>query len=80
MPQPCPQEIAPHAAAKPIQVLIFDGQGVVIRKKALREATRKRAEASAPKAPRGFARQDKSNRKRMETVAGIYHIHRHIRT
>jgi hypothetical protein len=70
--QPCSQEIAQYAAAKPIQVLTFDGKGVVMRKEALREATRKRAEANVPKAPRGFARQDKSNRKRMATVAGIY--------
>lgn len=46
----------------------------------MREATRKRAEASAPKVPRGFARQDKSNRKRMATVAGIDHIERHVRS
>ena len=78
--QPCPEVIAQHAAAKPIQVLTFDGKGVVMRKESLREATRKRAEASPPKAPRGFARQDKSNRKRMATVAGIYHIDRHVRS
>jgi hypothetical protein len=78
--QPCSQEIEQHAASKPIQVLTFDGKGVVMRQEALREATRKRAEASAPKAPRGFARQGKSNRKRMATVAGIYHIERHVRS
>ena len=78
--QPCPEEIEQHAAAKPIQVLTFDGKGVVMRKEALREETRKRAETSAPQAPRGFARQDQSHRKRMATVAGIYHIDRHVRS
>jgi hypothetical protein len=51
-----------------------------MRKEALREATRKRAEASAPQPPRGFARQDTSNRKRMATVAGIYHMDRQVRS
>ncbi len=51
-----------------------------MRQEALRQATRKRAEASPPKPPQGFHRQDKSNRKRMATVAGIYHIDRHIRS
>ena len=78
--QPCPEDVQQQAASKPIQVLTFDGKGVVMRTEALREETRKRAEAGAPKAPRGFARQDKSNRKRMATVAGIYHIDRHIRS
>ena len=78
--QPCPEDVQQQAAAKPIQVLTFDGKGVVMRTEALRKGTRKRAEARAPQVPRGFARQDKSNRKRMATVAGIYHIDRHIRS
>jgi hypothetical protein len=78
--QPCPEEIEQYASATPIQVLTFDGKGVVMRKEALREETRKRAEASAPPGPRGFVRQDKSHRKRMATVAGIYHIDRHMRS
>jgi hypothetical protein len=48
-----------------------------MRKDALREATRKKAEASVGKLPRGFCRKVKSNRKRMATVAGLYHIDRH---
>ena len=78
--QPCREAIEPQAAAHPIQVLTFDGKGVVMRKEGLREETRKRAEASGAKAPRGFYRPDRSNRKRMATVAGIYHIDRHVRT
>ena len=78
--QPCSPALQQYAQAKPIQVLTFDGKGVVMRKEALREATRKKVEARAQQAPRGFARQAKSNRKRMATVAGIYHIDRHIRS
>ena len=52
--------------------MTFDSKGVVMRKEALREATRKQVEARAQQAPHGFARQAKSNRKRMATVAGIY--------
>ncbi len=78
--KPCPEEIQRQAAAKPMQVLTFDGKGVVMRQEALRKETRKRAEANGPTAPRGFHRQDQSNRKRMATVAGIYHIDRHVRS
>ena len=78
--QPCPEEVQRQAAAKPMQVLTFDGKGVVMRQEALRKETRKRAEANGPTAPRGLHRQDQSNRKRMATVAGIYHIDRHVRS
>ena len=78
--QPCPPQLQQSAQSKPIQVLTFDGKGVVLRKEALREATRKKAEARAQQMPRGFARQEKSNRKRMATVASIYHIDRHHRS
>ncbi len=78
--QPSSQEVQQHGAAKPIQVLTFDGKGVVMRQEALREATRKKAEARAQNAPRGFARKDKSNRKRMAMVAALYSIDRHLRS
>ena len=78
--QPCSEAARQYAQAKPIQVLTFDGKGVVMRKEALRDTTRKKAEAQAQQPPRGFARQEKANRKRMATVAGIYHIDRHIRS
>jgi hypothetical protein len=78
--QPSVEEVRRQAAAKPMQVLTFDGKGVVMRQEALRDETRKQAEARAPKAPRGFSRQEKSHRKRMATVAGIYHIDRHLRS
>jgi hypothetical protein len=78
--QGCAEEVQQQVHAKPIQVLTFDGKGVVMRQEALREATRKKAEGSAQRPPRGFARQEKSNRKRMATVAGIYHVDRHMRS
>jgi hypothetical protein len=77
--QPLPEELQQQAQSKPIQVLTFDGKGVVMRPEGLREGTRKKAEASPPRSPRGFSRQAKANRKRMATVAGIYHIDRQIR-
>jgi hypothetical protein len=43
--QPCSEDVQRHLSAKPIQVLTFDGKGVVRRQEALREATRKKAEA-----------------------------------
>lgn len=78
--QPCAEEVQRQAAAKPIQVLPFDGKGVVMRPEALRPETRKRAEANGPPAPRGLHRQDQANRTRMATVAGMYHIDRHVRS
>jgi hypothetical protein len=78
--QGCAEEVQQQVHAKPIQVLTFDGKGVVMRPEALREATRKKAEGSAQRPPRGFARQEKSHRKRMATVAGIYHVDRHMRS
>ena len=50
---PCAEEVQQQAATKPMQVLTFDGKGVVMRPEAWREATRKRAEARAPTPPRG---------------------------
>jgi len=76
---PCSPELQQDARAKPIQVLTFDGKGVVMRREALRDATRKKAEVCAQPVPHDVARKDKANRKRMATVAGIYHIDRHRR-
>ena len=78
--QPCSDDLQQVARSQPIQVLTFDGKGVVMRPEALREATRKKAEARAPQAPRGFARKEKSNRRRMAAVASLYHIDRHRRS
>ena len=79
-PQPCSEDVQRQLYAKPIQVLTFDGKGVVMRQEALREATRKKAEARAQSAPHGLAQKATSNRKRMATVAGLSHIDRHLRS
>jgi hypothetical protein len=78
--QPCAEDVQRQWSAKPIQGLTFDSKGGVMRQEALREATRKKAEARAQSAPHGLAQKEKSNRKRMATVAGIYHMDRHIRS
>jgi hypothetical protein len=74
--QSLPADIQRQAQSQPIQGLTLDGKGVVMRPEGLRERTRKKAEASPPRSPRGFSHQAKANRKRMATVAGIYHIDR----
>jgi len=78
--QGCAEEIQQQAHAKPMQVLTVDGKGVVMRPEALREATRKKAEASAQRPPSGFARQEKAHRTRLATVAGLSHVDRHRRS
>jgi hypothetical protein len=78
--QPCSSALQQHVQGKPIQVLTFDGKGVVMRPEALGEATRKKAQARAQQAPHGFARKVPSHRQRMATVAGIYHTDRHLRS
>lgn len=77
--QSLPADIQRQAQSQPIQVLTFDGKGVVMRPEGLREGTRKKAEASPPRSPRGFSHHAQANRKRMATVAGIYHIDRQFR-
>jgi hypothetical protein len=78
--QPSAEAVRQQAAAKPMQVLTFDGKGVVMRQEALRDETRQKAETRAPQAPRGLAHQEKSHRTRMATVAGLSHIDRHRRS
>jgi hypothetical protein len=78
--QPCSEDVQRQWYAQPIQVLTCDGKGGVRRQEAVREATRQQAAARAQSAPRGLAQKAKSNRKRLATVAGLYHIARHIRS
>jgi hypothetical protein len=74
-----PEAVQQPVQGQPIQVLTFAGKGVVMRPEGLREGTRKKAEASTRQPPRGFSRRDSANRKRMATVAGLYHVARHPR-
>lgn len=61
-------------AAGSILVISTDGKGVVMRRQDLREATRKRAEATNHKLKTRLTRGEKANAKRMATVAAVYTI------
>jgi hypothetical protein len=62
-------------------VMTSDGKGVVMRKKDLREQTRKAAEKAKEKRKRKrLAKGEKRRRKRMATVAAVYSIGANVRT
>jgi hypothetical protein len=60
----------------PILVISLDGKGIVMRKEGLREATRKRSEKTSHHLKHRLSRGEKSNTKRMATVAAVYNIDR----
>jgi hypothetical protein len=62
-----------------VLVISVDGKGVVMRRSDLREATRKRAEASRHKLQTRLSRGEKRNSKRMATVATVYTIAPYVR-
>lgn len=62
-------------------VMSTDGKGVVMREEALREATRRAAERERGKKKGSRLKPgEKSNRKRMSTVAAVYTVARNERT
>jgi hypothetical protein len=61
-------------------VLSTDGKGIVMRHDSLREHTRKAAEKEQHKLKTRLSPGEKSNRKRMATVATVYDVARHMRT
>jgi hypothetical protein len=61
-------------------VLSADGKGVVMRKEALLEATRRAAERRAHKMRKRLSKGEKKDRKRMATVAAVYPVAPHFRT
>jgi hypothetical protein len=64
----------------PLIVLTSDGKGVVMRKEDLREATRKKSRKKKKFTKRdNIFHKDKSNSKRIATVASVYEISRFIR-
>jgi hypothetical protein len=75
-------EVASSAAARSGQILVVttDGKGVVVLHEALREATRKAAEASEHKLATRLSAGEKRNRKRMATVASVYTVAPFVRT
>lgn len=60
-------------------IMTTDGKGIVMRPEALQEGTRKAAARAKPKLKTRLCRGEKSNRKRMATVAAIYTIAPHVR-
>jgi hypothetical protein len=55
----------------PLLVLTTDSKGIVVRKRDLREATRKKAEQCKNKLNHRMSKFDTKNRKRMATVASV---------
>ena len=68
-----------EATTGPILVISADGKGVVMRREDLRDATRKKAEATEHKLKNRLSRGEKRNAKRMATVATVYTIAPHVR-
>ncbi len=66
-----------EARTLPLIILTSDGKGVVMLSCDLRDATRKKAETQ--KSDRHFLKKNKSNSKRMATVASVYEVARFIR-
>ncbi len=63
-----------------LMVLSFDGEGVAMRSKGLRPATRKAAESSKSKLKHRLSPGEKAGRKRMAEVATVYELPRRPRT
>ena len=61
-------------------VVTMDAKGIVMRKESLTEATRERAKESQTKLTKRLSKGEKSNRKRMATVASVYEIESFKRT
>lgn len=70
----------PHELRSSILVLSADGKGVVMRPEDLREATRNAAQRKENKLGKRLSKGEKSNRKRMATVAAVYTVAPYERT
>ena len=77
-----PEEEArtPEGSSSDLLVMSTDGKGIVVRQQDLREATRKKAEATTHKLKARLSKGEKRNRKRMATVASVYEVAPHVRT
>lgn len=71
----CPPEDTDH-----LMVLSFDGKGIAMLHRDLREATRKAAEATPRRLETRLAKGEKPNRKRMAQLATVYTIEQWPRT
>ena len=63
-----------------ILVLTADGKGVVMHRKDLREATRRKAQKRRRKLVQRLTKGEKKNAKRMATVAAVYTVEPFVRT
>jgi hypothetical protein len=77
---PVEEASAPKEGASKLLVMSTDGKGIVVRQQDLREATRKKAEATTHKLKARLSKGEKRNRKRMATVASVYEVAPHLRT
>lgn len=67
------------ASESSLLVLSFDGKGVVMLPRDLREATRKAAEKRQHKLDKRLSKGEKRNAKRMATVATVYSLASYVR-
>ena len=77
---PVEEDTRSVAEARDLLVMSTDGKGIVVRQQDLREATRKKAEATTHKLKARLSKGEKRNRKRMATVASVYEVAPHVRT
>jgi hypothetical protein len=73
-------ESATPAPSAHLLVSSLDGKGIVMRRKSLREATRRAAGAETHKLDSRLSKGEKKNRKRMATVAAVYDLEPKART
>ena len=71
---------APPTETGPILALSSDGKGIAMRRKDLREATRKARDAKSPRLQRRLAKGEKRQQKRMATVGAVYTAQPFVRT
>ena len=68
------QQPATPATAADLLVLTFDGKGIAMLRKALREATRRADEERRHKLDKRLCKGEKKNKKRMAQVAAVYDV------
>lgn len=76
------RETSAQETGKPSETFVVisaDSKGIVMRQEDLREGTQRRAQESSHKLQTRLSRGEKSNRKRMATVATVYEIEPHYR-
>ncbi|MBX9947993.1 MAG: ISKra4 family transposase [Candidatus Obscuribacterales bacterium] len=74
------RKVTKTTGEKDFLVISLDGKGIVMKREGLRESTRKAAARETHKLRTRLSRGEKSNRKRMATVATVYAVEEHHRT